>query len=89
LVRFFRTKTGSNRFGSVFSVWLGFSQFGSVFFSLGSVQFGFFQFGFGSVQFFWFQAYKTETEPVGFFKILIGFFHGSVFSVIFFPVFLI
>jgi hypothetical protein len=36
---------------------------------------------FGS--FFWFQAYKTETEPVGFFKILIGFFHGLVFSVIY------
>jgi hypothetical protein len=30
------------------------------------------------------QAYKTETEPVSFFKILIGFFYGSVFSVIFF-----
>jgi hypothetical protein len=26
----------------------------------------------GLVRFFWFQAYKTETEPVGFFKILIG-----------------
>jgi len=36
----------------------------------------------GSVCFFRFQTYKTE--PVGFFKILIGFFHGSVFSVIFF-----
>jgi hypothetical protein len=31
-------------------------------------------FSLGSVWFFWFQAYKTETEPVGFFKILIGFF---------------
>jgi len=30
--------------------------------------------GLGSVQFFRFQAYKTETEPAGFFKILIGFF---------------
>ena len=39
-------------------------------------------FGFGSIQFFQFQTY--ETEPVGFFKILIGFFHGSVFLVIFF-----
>ena len=29
-------------------------------------------FGLGSVWFFLFQAYKTETEPVGFFKILIG-----------------
>jgi hypothetical protein len=26
LVRFFRTKTGSNRFGLVFSVWLGFGS---------------------------------------------------------------
>jgi hypothetical protein len=25
-VRFFREKTGSNRFGSVFSVWLGFGS---------------------------------------------------------------
>jgi len=43
-VRFFRTKTGSNRFGSVFSVWLGLLGFGSVFFqfffSLGLVRFG-------------------------------------------------
>ena len=51
-VRIFRTKTGSNRFGLVFS--------------------HFFLFGFGSVRFFRFQAYKTEMEPVGFFKILIG-----------------
>jgi hypothetical protein len=29
-------------------------------------------FGLGSVWFFQFQAYKTETEPVDFFKILIG-----------------
>jgi hypothetical protein len=42
----------------------------------------FFRFGFGLVRFFRFQAYKTE--PVSFFKILIGFFHGSVFLVIFF-----
>jgi hypothetical protein len=42
-------------------------------------------FGLDSVWFFRFHACKTE--PVGFFKILIGlidFFHGSVFSVIFF-----
>jgi hypothetical protein len=61
-------------FNSVFSVWLGFFL-------------GFFLFEFGSVWFFLFQAYKTETEPVGFFKILIGligFFHSSVFLVIFF-----
>jgi hypothetical protein len=38
---YFRAKTSSNQFGSV---WLGFD----------------------SVRFFLFQAYKTETEPVGF-----------------------
>jgi hypothetical protein len=43
----------------------------------------FFQFGFDSIRFFQFQAYKTETEPVSFFKILIVYFHGSIFSVIF------
>jgi len=40
----------------------------------------------GSVRFIRFQAYKTKTKPVSFFKILIGligFFHGSVFSVFF------
>jgi hypothetical protein len=31
-------------------------------------------FCFGLVRFFWFFAYKTETEPADFFKILIGFF---------------
>jgi hypothetical protein len=42
------------------------------------------------VRFFRFQTYKLKpnrTEPVGFFKILIGligFFHGSVFLIIFF-----
>jgi hypothetical protein len=38
-----------------------------------------------SNRFFWFQVYKTE--PVSFLKILINlisFFHGSVFSIIFF-----
>jgi hypothetical protein len=53
-------------FGSVFPVWLGF----------GSVWLGFFpvfcRFRFGSVRFFWFFVYKTETEPAGFFKNLIG-----------------
>jgi hypothetical protein len=53
-------------------VWLGF----------GSVFSGFARFGFGSVRFFRFQAYKTETELN-----LSVFFHDSVFSVIFFPVF--
>jgi hypothetical protein len=75
---FFRAKTGSNRFGSVFPVlarfsrfWLGFSGFGSVFFGLARFfRFGsvlarfFFRFfiGFGSVRFFRFFVYKTETE---------------------------
>jgi len=78
-VWFFWTKTGSNRFGLVFSVWLEFFR----------IWLGFFPvfFGLGSFWFFWFQAYKTKTEPVGFFKILIGFFHGSVFSIIIFLIF--
>ena len=73
-VRFFRAKTGSNRFDSVFPVlarfsrfWLGFFWFGSVFpvwLGFGSVFFRFFcRFRFGSVRFFWFFVYKTETEP--------------------------
>ena len=78
LARFFQ-------FGSVFSIWLGFFP---VWLSFFPVWLGFFQFGFGSIRFFRFQVYKTETEPVSFFKILIVFFHDSVFSVIFFPVFL-
>jgi hypothetical protein len=36
-VRFFRTKTGSNRFGSVFFGLVWFFWFGSVFFRLGSI----------------------------------------------------
>jgi hypothetical protein len=69
-------QTGLARF---FPVWLGFFglarffsvRFGSVFPVPGLIN-------------------RNRTEPVGFFKILIGlfgFFHGSVFSVIFFPVF--
>jgi len=63
-VRFFRAKTGSNRFGSVFlvlarffSVWLG---FGSVF----PVWLGFFWFfvGFGSVR-FGFLVIKPKPKP--------------------------
>jgi len=63
-VRFFRAKTGSNRF------WLGFFRFDSVFsvlarfFRFGSVFFRFFV-GFGSVRFFRFFGYKTEpNRPV-------------------------
>jgi hypothetical protein len=58
---------------------------GSVFFRLGSAFLWVF-----SVRFFRFQAYKTETEPVGFFKILIGligFFLRFGFFSYFFPVF--
>ena len=56
-VRFFREKTGSNRFGLIFPVWLGLAwffgltrffrfgsvlaRFGSVFFRFGSARFGF------------------------------------------------
>jgi hypothetical protein len=42
----------------------------------------------GSILFFQFQAYKTETEPVGFFKILIGFFSRFGFFGYFFSCFL-
>jgi len=65
-----------NRFKPVlfgFSVWLGFFQVFS-----GLVHFGFFSFRL---------IKPNRTEPVGFFKILIGFFHSLVFLVIFFPVF--
>ena len=88
-VRFFRTKTSSNRFGSVFPVWLGFLgffQFGSVFFWFWLGFSGlarFFRFRYGSVWFFQFFAYKTE--PAGFFKILIGLI--GFFSVWFFRLF--
>ena len=91
-----KTETGSNRpvsvrFGFLGQkpVWLGFFDFGSVFSGLtrffsGLAQFFFpVFFGLGSVRFFRFQAYKTETKPVSFFKILIGFFHSSVFPVFF------
>jgi hypothetical protein len=85
-----------------FSVQLGF--FGLARFSLGFSGLARFFSGFlsvsvrfGSVRFFWFFAYKTETEPIGFFKNvigLIGFFFGSVFFFRFsrfnhFPVFLL
>jgi len=53
-------QTGLTWFFRFDSFWLVFFRFGSVFF----------RFGFCSV--FSFKAYKTETEPVGFFKILIG-----------------
>ena len=84
-VRFFRAKTSSNRFGSVFPVLAWFFRFGSVF----PVWLGFLSVlvWFGSVRFFRFFAYKTETEPVSFFKILISFFLRFGFFDYFFPVF--
>jgi len=86
---FFRAKTGSNRFGSVFSVLARFFRFGSVFpvwLGFGSVFFPFFV-GFGSVWFFRFFAYKTE--PAGSFKNLIGFFFQFGFFGYFFFGFLV
>jgi hypothetical protein len=81
LTRFFSVQLGFVPiwlgFGSIFSVWLGFIQvwldFFPVFFNL------------GSVQFFWFRAYKTK--PIGFFKILIGFFFTVRFFQFFFLIF--
>jgi hypothetical protein len=52
-----------------FSVWLGFSGLARFWLGFGSV---FCRFRFGSVRFFRFFVYKTETEPAGFFKNLIG-----------------
>jgi len=59
-VRFFRAKTGSNRFGSVFSVLARFSQFWLGFFGLARFFSGFLSV---SVRFFRFFVYKTKTEP--------------------------
>jgi hypothetical protein len=69
---FFRAKTGLARF---FQFWLDFLGFGSVFSGFGSVFFGL-------ARFF---AYKTKTEPAGFFKNLIGLI--GFFSVRFFRLF--
>ena len=72
-------QTGLTWFFRFDSFWLVFFRFGSVFF----------RFGFGSV--FSFKAYKSETEPVGFFKILIGligfFSRFDFFSYFFFSFF--
>ena len=82
LVRFFRTKIGSNR---PVLIWLGFS-----------VWLGFFQFGFGLIWFFWFQAYKTEIKPNSnrfnqfFFTVRIfRLFFSSFFGLIDFSIFLL
>ena len=66
-----KPKPNRNRFGLVFSVLARFFRFGSVFFGLGSVRF----FGFLLIK---------PNRTSRFFKILIGFFFGSVFSVVFF-----
>jgi hypothetical protein len=79
---FFRAKTDSNRFGSVFSV---LARFGSVFFWFFS--------GFGSVRFgfFGFLLIKPKPNRTGRFfqnfNRFNRFFLSFVFSVIFFPVF--
>jgi hypothetical protein len=77
-VRFFRTKTGSNRFFPVLApFFLGLAPFFS----------GLARFGFGSVFLIFCLKNRNRIDPAGFFKILIGligFFYGSVFSVIFF-----
>jgi hypothetical protein len=63
-----RIGTGSNR---PVLVWLGY-------FRKKPVQPGWLGFFSGSVRFFQFQAYKTETKPVGFLKIINGFYIFSV-----------
>ena len=100
-----KTETGSNPPVSVRFGFLGqkpvqtnlawFFWFGSVFSGLalffsGLARFFFGFFDLSSVRFFWFRAYKTETEPAGFFKILIcliGFFSRFDFFGYFFSVF--
>jgi hypothetical protein len=72
LARFFPILAPFFKFGSVFPVWLGFARFVS---SLAR-----FFFGLGSVRFFRFFAYKTETEPADFFKILIGLIDFFLFN---------
>jgi len=67
-----RTETGSNQFGSGFSVWLGFLSFGLVFSGFGSVFFGVVRFSSG----------KTGSNRFGSgFPVWLGFLgFGSVFS---------
>ena len=87
LVRFFRTKTGSNWFDSIFSVWIGFPVWISFSVWLSFSGLTWFFFVWFRFSFFGFRLIKpkpNQTEPIGFFKILIGFFHSSIFSVIFF-----
>ena len=100
-VRFFRAKTGSNRFGSVFSVLARFFPVLARFFRFGLV----FPvwLGFGSVWLSFFPVFSVSVR-FGFFSFLLikpkpnrpvflkfnrfnRFFFGSVFSVIYFSVF--
>jgi len=71
---FFRAKTGSNRFGSVFPVWLGFFPV-------------FCRFRFGFFGFLVIKPNRTSRFFQKFNRFNRFFFSGSVFSVIFFPVF--
>jgi hypothetical protein len=75
-VRFFRAKTGSNRFGLVFPVWLGFLDFGSVFFGLTR----FFQFGFVFPVWLGFFLVFSVSVQFGFFGFLLIKPNRPVFS---------
>ena len=96
-VRFFRAKTGSNRFGSVFPVlarfsrfWLGFFRFWLGFFRFGSVFFPVFcRFGSVRLVFFIFLVIKPNLTGRFFqkFNRFNRFFFRFGFSVIFFLVF--
>ena len=81
-VRFFRAKTGSNRFGSVFRFWLGFFQFCSVFPVWLGFFSGFFRFWFG------FLLIKPKPNRTGrFFQKFNRFFFSVRFFQFFFLVF--
>jgi hypothetical protein len=78
------TGFGSVRFLGQKPVWLGFSGLARFWLGLARFFSGFLSV---SVRFFRFFSYKTETEPAGFFKILIGligFFLFGFFSYFFF-----
>jgi len=77
-VRFFRAKTGSNWFGSVFSVWLGFFPVWLGFFS------SFFRFGFGSGSVFSVPGLKNRNRTGWFFQNFNRFFFTVRFFRLFF-----
>ena len=81
--RFKPTSFGLGRFGFFWQkpVQTGLARFWIGFFGL--TWFFLVFFCLGSVRFFRFQTYKTETEPVGFFKILIDFFTVGFFRLFF------